>query len=103
MLHPGVFERAAPLPLHELARALGAKLANAADEAMPISDVKPLQDAGPGEGSFFENRNYLPQLLVTRASACLVAPTFAGRVPGRTAVLLTDAPYRAFARALQLF
>jgi UDP-3-O-[3-hydroxymyristoyl] glucosamine N-acyltransferase len=103
MHHPGFFERAAPIALHELARALGAKLANAADEAMPISDVKPLQDAGPGEVSFFDNRKYLPQLQVTRASACLVAPTFAGRVPGRTAVLLTDAPYRAFARAMQLF
>ena len=53
--------------------------------------------------SFFDNRKYLPQLLATKASACLVAPDFAGRVPAGTAVLVTNTPYRAFARALQLF
>jgi UDP-3-O-[3-hydroxymyristoyl] glucosamine N-acyltransferase len=32
-----------------------------------------------------------------------VAPDFAGRMPKGTAALLTDTPYRAFARAMQLF
>ncbi len=103
MHHPGFFERAAPIALQELARTLDAKLVHAAEKHAPIRDVKPLQEAGPGELSFFDNRKYLPQLLATKASACLVAPDFAGRVPAGTAVLVTNTPYRAFARALQLF
>ncbi len=103
MHHPGFFERAAPIALQELARTLDAKLVRAVEKDAPIRDVKPLQEAGPGELSFFDNRKYLPQLLATKASACLVAPDFAGRVPAGTAVLVTDTPYRAFARALQRF
>jgi UDP-3-O-[3-hydroxymyristoyl] glucosamine N-acyltransferase len=103
MHHPGFFERAAPVGLHELARMVGAKLARAADKDALVRDVKPLQEAGPGEVSFFDNRKYLPQLLATKASACLVAPEFVGRVPAGTAVLETETPYRAFARALQIF
>lgn len=103
MHHPGFFERAAPIALQELARTLDAKLMHAVEKDAPIRDVKPLQEAGPGELSFFDNRKYLPQLLATKASACLVAPDFAGRVPAGTTVLVTNTPYRAFARALQLF
>ena len=39
----------------------------------------------------------------TRAAACLVAPAFAARVPADTAALITAAPYRGFALALQHF
>lgn len=103
MQHPGFFERAGPFALHDLARKVGAEPADRAGHDALIGDVKPLQEAGPGELSFFDNRKYLPQLLATRASACLVAPEFAGRVPSGTAVLVTPTPYRAFARAMQLF
>ena len=103
MHHPGFFERMAPIALQELAGMVGAKLERAPEKDALIRDVKPLQDAGPGELSFFDNRKYLPQLLATKASACLVAPDFADRVPKGTAVLVTSTPYRAFAKALQLF
>ena len=42
-------------------------------------------------------------LAATRASACLVAPAFAARVPEGTAALVMAQPYRGFALALQLF
>lgn len=103
MQHPGFFERAAPIPLHALAGRLGAQLAQGGDPCALIHDVKPLSGAGRGELTFLDNRKYLPQLGATRASACLVAPAFAGRVPEATAALLVEAPYRAFARVLALF
>jgi UDP-3-O-[3-hydroxymyristoyl] glucosamine N-acyltransferase len=103
MEHPGFFERAAPARLGDLAQTVGAALGQGADPATLITDVKPLADAQPGHLTFVDNRKYLPQLAGTRASACLVAPAFAGRVPERTAGLLTETPYRSFALALQHF
>lgn len=103
MEHPGFFQRAAPVRLDTLAEKLEARLDPRADSAASIDNVLPLGDAGPGDVSFFDNRKYLNQLLATRASACLVAPAFADRVPAGTAALVVQAPYRAFAQALFLF
>ena len=103
MEHPGFFERAAPIPLQVLAQKLGAELGAGADAGALIYDVKPLDEAGPGHVSFLDNRKYLPQLAGTGASACVVAPAFAQRVPERTAALVMGTPYRGFALALQLF
>jgi UDP-3-O-[3-hydroxymyristoyl] glucosamine N-acyltransferase len=102
MEHPGFFERAAPVRLEVLAGEVGARLGPGADPDLLIGDVKPLAEAGAGHVTFVDNRKYLPQLGATRASACLVAPAFAERVPGSTAALIMDAPYRGFALALQL-
>jgi UDP-3-O-[3-hydroxymyristoyl] glucosamine N-acyltransferase len=103
MEHPGFFERAAPMSLRLLADRLGAKLGEGADADALVRDVKALSDAAPGELAFLDNRKYLPQLAATRASACLLAPAFAARVPKGTAALVVDVPYRAFAQALALF
>ena len=81
MEHPGFFDRAAPIRLADLAHKVGAQLATGADADAPIHDVKALADAGVGEISFLDNRKYLGQLAATAASACLVAPAFAERVP----------------------
>jgi UDP-3-O-[3-hydroxymyristoyl] glucosamine N-acyltransferase len=103
MDHPGFFERAAPIPLRALADKLGAQLAPGGDPGVLIHDVRPLADAAPGDLAFLDNRKYLAQLGATRASACLVAPPLASRVPKATAALAVEAPYHAFARALALF
>ena len=103
MDHPGFFERAAPIPVRALADKLGAQLAQCGDAGVLIHDVRPLSDAGPGHLAFLDNRKYLGQLGTTRASACLVAPPVASRVPAGTAALHVEAPYHAFARALALF
>jgi UDP-3-O-[3-hydroxymyristoyl] glucosamine N-acyltransferase len=103
MEHPGFFERAAPMPLGVLAEKLGGTLAAGADPQMPIRDVRPLSEARAGDLGFLDNRKYLSQLEATQASACLVAPAFAPRVPRHTAALVVEAPYRAFASALTLF
>jgi UDP-3-O-[3-hydroxymyristoyl] glucosamine N-acyltransferase len=91
------------MPVRALAEKLGAQPAPGVDPDVPIHDVRPLAEAAPGHLAFLDNRKYLPQLGATRASACLVAPAFADRVPRGTAALLVEAPYRAFARALALF
>ena len=103
MEHPGFFERAAPLPLAALAQKVGAELALAAEPAVLIHDVKALAEAGAGHLTFLDNRKYLGQLAVTQATACVVAPAFAARVPAGVAALLMAQPYRGFALALQHF
>jgi len=101
MEHPGFFDRAAPVRLGALAQKVGARLASGADPAVLIHDVKTLADAGTGNVTFIDNRKYLAQLATTRASACLVAPAFAERVPEGVAALVMGQPYRGFALALQ--
>jgi UDP-3-O-[3-hydroxymyristoyl] glucosamine N-acyltransferase len=103
MDHPGFFQRIAPLPIGVLAEKLGARLAPGVNPEAAIHDVRPLADAAEGHLAFFDNRKYLAQLGQTHASACLVAPAFADRVPKGTAALVADIPYRAFAHALALF
>lgn len=103
MEHPGFFERAAPLPLAALAAKLGITLPEGANGDRLISDVRPLSEAGEGHVSFLDNRKYMAQLASTRASACLVAPAFAARVPAQTVALPIAGPYRAFAQALTIF
>jgi UDP-3-O-[3-hydroxymyristoyl] glucosamine N-acyltransferase len=103
MEHPGFFERAAPIRLEVLAQKVGAKLGPGADPAAVIHDVKALADAGAGHVTFLDNRRYLGQLAITRASACLIAPPFIGRVPEGVAPLVMALPYRGFAIALQHF
>ncbi len=103
MEHPGFFDRAGPFALSHVASNVGAELPDGADVALQISDVRPLDEAVAGELSFLDNRKYLPQLQVTKASAVLVQSTFAGRVPVGTTALISKAPYRSFAQALALF
>lgn len=103
MEHPGFFERAGPFSLGTVAGAANAKAANGADLELPIKDVRPLDSAGHGDLSFLDNPKYLPVFAMTEASACLVAPKFAGQGPAGTACLITPEPYRAFALVLALF
>lgn len=103
MQHPGFFDRAGPFSLAELARVTGAELAAGSDGDRLVHDVKPLSDAGPDDISFLDNRKYLPYLAETRAGACLIIPALATRAPTGTATLVTKAPYRGFALALQAF
>lgn len=103
MEHPGFHERAGPFSLRVIAKATGAELAEGADPDVEITDVRPLDNAATGDLSFLDNPKYIPTLTNTGASACLVAPKFADKVPDGTASLVTPEPYRGFAKTLTLF
>lgn len=103
MEHPGFFERAGPFSLGQIAEATGAEIAPGGDAGLQVSNVLPLSEAGPTHLSFLDNKKYLPQLQVTKATACLIHPALAGRLPAGTVGLLTKQPYVGFARSLMLF
>ena len=103
MEHPGFFERAGPFPLSDILAEIDARAAPGTDLAATINDVRPLDSASAGDLSFLDNPKYLDQFKETSASACFVAERFAQHTPAKTAALISDQPYRAFARALKLF
>jgi len=86
--------------LSELADRLGCRLEGDGD--IEIVRVAGIQQAEPGDLTFLANPRYLPRLETTRASAVIVAVE-ADRTAVACALLRSDDPYSAFARAVGLF
>jgi len=103
MEHPGFFERAGPFTLAQIIEASEAKVPAGVDVDINISDVLPLDEAGKGHISFFDNPKYLSGYLDTEAAACFVSRKYVERAPAGTIVLETEQPYRSFALALAMF
>ena len=103
MADPRFFQRSQPLTLSQLAEIAGATLAEGADPSLMIEDVAPLTQAGPKQISFLDNIRYRDQFKATKAAACIVATAMQSHAPKGTALLLTDYPYKAYARVAQAF
>ena len=86
------------MTLRELADRLGCRLDGDGD--ITVRRVAGLDDAAPGDVSFFANRKYASSLGATRASAVIVG-TDGPAAP--CATLRTSDPYLAFANAVRLF
>ncbi len=71
------------------------------DPATPIRGVATLANAEPGQLGFLANPRYRAQLAATRADAIVVRAADADGC--RSAVLIADDPYVAFARIAALF
>jgi UDP-3-O-[3-hydroxymyristoyl] glucosamine N-acyltransferase len=84
--------------LRELAERLDCTLEG--DGSIDISGVAPIEDAGPGQVTFFANPKYAGALRSTAASA-VIAGRKVTDIP--CAVLRSDQPYLTFARAVELF
>jgi UDP-3-O-[3-hydroxymyristoyl] glucosamine N-acyltransferase len=97
------YTRAAPMTLARIAGIADGKPAPGADETLRISDVAPLETAGPGDLSFYENRRFAEAFAATTASACLVKPEDAHLAPQGVALVFCSRPYRAFALVARAF
>jgi UDP-3-O-[3-hydroxymyristoyl] glucosamine N-acyltransferase len=86
------------MKLGEIAARLACKLEGQAD--LEITGVAGMEDAGPSQLTFLANPKYVPLLSATRAAAIIVGADVV--VSGR-AVLRSDNPYLAFAKALEIF
>jgi UDP-3-O-[3-hydroxymyristoyl] glucosamine N-acyltransferase len=96
MSEPLFFKAAGALTVGEIATLTGAEPRAATDLSRRISDVAPLDRAGPGDLTFLDNPKYADELATTRAGACLIAERFVKDVPDRVAALRAREPYRAF-------
>jgi UDP-3-O-[3-hydroxymyristoyl] glucosamine N-acyltransferase len=83
--------------LRELAERLGCRLEG--DGAIEITRVAGLDDAGPGEVTFFANPKYAHALRETRASAVILAEDAPG---APVAMLRSKHPYLSYAQALDV-
>lgn len=92
-----------PFRLAELATIAGATMADPSDGDRAVKSVAPLDQAGPDDITFLDNRRYLDALTSSRAGACVMAAAHVARAPAGMALLLSDAPYMAFAKIARTF
>lgn len=85
--------------LRELAERVGGVVEG--DAGLVVGRVLPLEEAGPGDLSFFSNRKYRHAFEASRAGAVLVEPD--EPVPAGRTVLRVANAYLAFARIATLF
>ncbi|MGE3625110.1 MAG: UDP-3-O-(3-hydroxymyristoyl)glucosamine N-acyltransferase [Hyphomicrobiales bacterium] len=103
MEHPGFFDRAGPFRLDAIAAASQCAVPEATDPGLLIEDIRALDEAGPKDLAFLDNRKYLPLFRATRAGACIVHPRQTAAAPPGMGILESQHPYRSFAMALALF
>lgn len=97
MADPVFFAAPQAARLSDVAAWCGARLTDLSAGDRLIRGIAPLSEAQDGDLSFLDNPKYIADATATRASACLVSPRLAGRIPAHVAVLESAEPYRAFA------
>jgi UDP-3-O-[3-hydroxymyristoyl] glucosamine N-acyltransferase len=90
------FERPSGLTVAEIAELTGAEPGEGALLSHRITDVAPVDLAGPADLTFIESIKFADALATSRAGACLMPPRFEERVPKGLMVLRAKEPYRAF-------
>ncbi len=103
MADPRFYSVAGPFSLKDLAAISGARIGEGANQEAQFMDVQPLEAAGPEHLSFLDNRRYLESFAKSRAGACLVRADDAANAPKEMALLLSEEPYRAYAKAAAAF
>ena len=96
-------QRSSPLRLHDIAKHAGVSLPEGADSKALFSDVAALQEAGRDQISFLDNSKYADAFVASQAGACFVREKFASRAPSSMMPLISDDPYRAYAKTASLF
>lgn len=102
MTAPAFFPKPEPMTLAALAEATGAKLPEGADGTLTVSSVAPLDNARTGDLTFLENAAYAEMAGSTAATACFIAPKFLDKLASGTIALISNEPYRAYAKAAAL-
>ena len=103
MADPRFHSASGPFSLNELAVLSGARIGAGADPEAKFVDVQPLGEAGPEHVSFLDNKRYVESFSKSRAGACLVHPDHSDAAPKDMALLLSEEPYRAYAKVAAAF
>src|SRR5258708_6604416 len=103
MADPRFFDPAGPFSLDAIAALSGAPLEAPQRGGQLITDVAPLETAGPDDLTFLDNRKYLDAFGRSRAGAAFTDRRAIAKAPAGMALLIAGDPYKAFARAAQAF
>ena len=95
--------RQASLTLADIASLTGAVPRDGADLSYEITNVAPIDHAGPNDLAFFESHKFADALATTGAGGVLTIERFASRAPPAVNLLLTREPYRAFVTVAREF
>ncbi len=68
-----------------------------------ITNVAPIDLAGPSDLTYMDSPRFVDNLASTRAGACLMSERFVDRAPSDLMVLQTRDPYRAFVTVMRKF
>jgi len=90
------FGRPPGLTLAEIVSLTGATAQSGAPADRRITNIAPLDQAGPSDLAFLDRPRFVSDLRSTRAGICLVAERFAAEAPPGVGVLVSAHPYRAF-------
>lgn len=90
------FKLQSSLTVGQIAALTGAEPRNGAPLDHVISNVAPIDLAGPADVTFIEQAKYADNLVATHAGACLMTERFESKAPRGLIVLRTKEPYRAF-------
>jgi len=90
------FERPAGLTLAEIVSLTGATARAGAPLDRRITNIAPLDQAGPSDLAFLDRPRFVDDLRATRAGICLLAARFVEHAPPDVGVLISTQPYRAF-------
>jgi UDP-3-O-[3-hydroxymyristoyl] glucosamine N-acyltransferase len=90
------FKQPVAMTVGDIAALTGATPRDGAKLDRVISDIAPLDLAGPDDLTFFDNAKYKDDLRATKAGACLIAERFEADAPAGLTLLRAKEPYRAF-------
>jgi UDP-3-O-[3-hydroxymyristoyl] glucosamine N-acyltransferase len=103
MGEPRFFDCDSTLTVAEIAALTGAEPRDGSQLWRRISNVAPIDRAGPEDLTFLDNARFAEALATTRAGAVLTTDRFAARAPSGVAVLRARKPYEAFVAVARLF
>ena len=103
MADPRFFTRAGPFTVGDIVARTGAEPGPGANRELLLTDVAPLETAGPTDLSFLDNRKYVDAFATSRAGAAFVEAALATLAPPTMVPLVAKDPYKAYALAAQAF
>lgn len=74
-----------------------------ANHTVLLKDIASLSQAESGDLTFYHNTKYKDDLQTTKASACLIHPDHIDHAPASLPLILTQKPYRAYAKIARQF
>jgi UDP-3-O-[3-hydroxymyristoyl] glucosamine N-acyltransferase len=90
------FDSPAGLTISKIILLTGAECRDATRLSHLITNVAPLELAGPNDLAFIDSNKYANALVRTRAGACLMLQRFENQAPSTLILLATERPYQAF-------
>jgi UDP-3-O-[3-hydroxymyristoyl] glucosamine N-acyltransferase len=100
MSDPVFFLREMKLSLADLVVLTGARMADGLDSSPCVYGGASIEEAEPGDLTYFIDPMQPERLETTRATACFLTERAAARLPARTAALVTEDPAWAFSLAI---